>query len=1013
MTVTKKLCFYNSRGFSDEKQRFCFNLFNLTGDFLPILCNQENFLYKSSAYKVQQALPGAFIFFKPAHKDCPLSGGRPQNGMFIAIPQCLKSVSTNISPLNWRLQAIKIQLETASLVIINSYFPNDPHTANFDDAELNIVLEEIRALIHGHDFDYFLLLGDLNTDFSRRSGHVKTVREFIEEYDLVAAWDNYDADFSNVNEINGISSPSLIDHFFWNSAASDIILESGILHLLDNISDHNPIYCKMVLKMKNNSNEGNFRINKSKPCWKNAAQDERQFFYSILSDDLKSIDIPENYCDDVHCRDPDHIQGADDYLDRIVTVIENACDIALPRTNIKTSNHTKKVEVGWNDEVRQYQNNAQFWHAIWISAGRPINCQLHNIMKRTRNVYHLMLRKCRKARDKIKANKLLEACLNDNKNIFVEVRKLRRCKPDVVNNIDGVTDEVENHFADIYEDLYTSVDDRTEVQDIKYKLEEEINHFSKEEVKRVTPEIVKEAINKLNNGKTDPSFIFTSDCFKAAPDILASHISNLFRIFLVHSHVSSVLLLATLLPLIKDKLGDHSSSKNYRSIAISSLFLKIFDWVVLLLYGHHLHLDDLQFGYQEDVSGTMCTWLALETISYFISNGSDVFSCVMDMTKAFDKIKHSVLFKKLMQTPIPPIFIRLILVMYQLQSADISWNQQKSRRFSLSNGVKQGAVLSAILYCFYSNGLFTLLRNRRNGCWMFNNYAGIVGYADDNWLLAPTREALQDMINTCAEYAEEHNLTFSTDKNPNKSKTKCMIFLKKQRNIEPLKLAGNNLPFTNTAKHLGHFLDNTRNSIKKDMKIKRAMAIQKNNEICQEFYFSHPETKLKLNLIYNFSYTGSQLWDLFSQEAISLEKSFNVSVRTMLGLPVTTHKYLIQPLAGGIHVKQVFARRFLKFCEKLKSSKKAVVRDTYEKIKLNVRSTTGRNLAELALLVGKNIEELSPKDSDSVVYEVADDNERYRVELVKELVDVKAGISEVEGFNAEELDTILNYLCTT
>ena len=133
----------------------------------------------------------------------------------------------------------------------------------------------------------------------------------------------------------------------------------------------------------------------------------------------------------------------------------------------------------------------------------------------------------------------------------------------------------------------------------------------------------------------------------------------------------------------------------------------------------------------------------------------------------------------------------------------------------------------------------------------------------------------------------------------------------------------------------------------------------------------------------------------------------------MLGLPVTTHKYLIQPLAGGIHVKQVFARRFLKFCEKLKCCKKAVVRDTYEKIKLNVRSTTGRNLAELAQLVGKNIEELSPKDSDSVVYEIADDNERYRVDLVKELVDVRAGISEVEGFNAEELDKILNYLCTT
>ena len=54
-------------------------------------------------------------------------------------------------------------------------------------------------------------------------------------------------------------------------------------------------------------------------------------------------------------------------------------------------------------------------------------------------------------------------------------------------------------------------------------------------------------------------------------------------------------------------------------------------------------------------------------------------------------------------------------------------------------------------------------------------------------LLAPTRAALQDMINTCVEYANEHNLTFSTEINPKKSKTKCMIFLKKQREVEQLK----------------------------------------------------------------------------------------------------------------------------------------------------------------------------------------------------------------------------------
>ena len=180
--------------------------------------------------------------------------------------------------------------------------------------------------------------------------------------------------------------------------------------------------------------------------------------------------------------------------------------------------------------------------------------------------------------------------------------------------------------------------------------------------------------------------------------------------------------------------------------------------------------------------------------------------------------------------------------------------------------MKQGTVPSAVLYCFYSEGLFKLLRSRRSGCWMFGNYAGIVGYADDNWLLAPKRAALQEMINTCAEYAPEHNLTFSTDVIPHKSNTKCLVFLKKQRDIEPLTLCGNALPFTDHAKHLGHHVDNSVSPIRKDMKIKRAMGIQKCNEICQEFSFCHPSCKLYLNQIYNSSYTGSQLWNLFCKE---------------------------------------------------------------------------------------------------------------------------------------------------
>ena len=73
------------------------------------------------------------------------------------------------------------------------------------------------------------------------------------------------------------------------------------------------------------------------------------------------------------------------------------------------------------------------------------------------------------------------------------------------------------------------------------------------------------------------------------------------------------------------------------------MVLKIFDWVVLLLFEKELSTDELQSGFQQNTSANMCTWL-VETIDYFQRNGSEVYACVMDLSKAFERIKHSALF---------------------------------------------------------------------------------------------------------------------------------------------------------------------------------------------------------------------------------------------------------------------------------------------------------------------------------------------------------------------------------
>ena len=95
----------------------------------------------------------------------------------------------------------------------------------------------------------------------------------------------------------------------------------------------------------------------------------------------------------------------------------------------------------------------------------------------------------------------------------------------------------------------------------------------------------------------------------------------------------------------------------------------------------------------------------------------------------------------------------------------------------------------------------------------------LMGYSDDidNWLLAPSRDALQEIPVTCEEYAEEHKLIFSTDPNPTKCKTKCIAFLKTEREMAPLKLCGDPLPWIENAKHLGIFFQNKIKGMRQDI----------------------------------------------------------------------------------------------------------------------------------------------------------------------------------------------------
>ena len=301
------------------------------------------------------------------------------------------------------------------------------------------------------------------------------------------------------------------------------------------------------------------------------------------------------------------------------------------------------------------------------------------------------------------------------------------------------------------------------------------------------------------------------------------------------------------------------------------------------------------------------------------------------------------------------------------------------------------------------------MRKNRDGCWMNNEYVGIIVYADDIALLSPTLDGLQNMIDTCSKYAKKHNLRFSTNENPSKSKTKCIAFQQKKKDLPSLRLNSKDLPWVSTVRHLGTTITNLDDCrMTQDMAEKRAAYIARNNELNQEYHYTYPETKIWLNGVFNTSFYGAPLWDLFSKPFERLEKTWNVSIRIMLSLPRKTHRYLIEPLSRKPHIVKSLWRRYLRFVDKINKGEKKVLRRVMDLIKNDTRSVTGRNLRHLRLM-SANFDE-TELDVYSKPYKEIPVEDKWRPTFIEELMDAKR-TGQHDSSTIEDLEEICNYVC--
>jgi hypothetical protein len=107
----------------------------------------------------------------------------------------------------------------------------------------------------------------------------------------------------------------------------------------------------------------------------------------------------------------------------------------------------------------------------------------------------------------------------------------------------------------------------------------------------------------------------------------------------------------------------------------------------------------------------------------------------------------------------PISYIILLKRFYDIHKAQIKSYSIFPYILHIINGVKQRGILSPFLYNYFINDLFEIIEQLKIGINFHDKInIGIVGFADDSFLLSTYPCNLQIMVNTCSDYGKAHNI---------------------------------------------------------------------------------------------------------------------------------------------------------------------------------------------------------------------------------------------------------------
>ena len=400
--------------------------------------------------------------------------------------------------------------------------------------------------------------------------------------------------------------------------------------------------------------------------------------------------------------------------------------------------------------------------------------------------------------------------------------------------------------------------------------------------------------------------------------------------------------------------------------------------------------------------------LQMKCIQYYLNNESNVYVTLLDASQAFDRVNYVKLFRLLRARKLPAVILRFLIVFYTNQNIRVRWRSSISISCTISNGVKQGGVLSPILFTIYIDELLNELRKSGLGCHIGQQFCGSLGYADDVLLLAPTLFSLRKMLDICSKYATSYNVLF------NASKSKLLYFgqAASRPTLSPVNFMGATIELVSHEKHLGNVIG--QNCIKYKIEDCINIFTGRTNMIRTHFCHARYDVIYDIFKTYCMPLYGSQLWDYGDRNTDRFYVNWRKAVRKLFNLPNRTHSALLPYICDDVNPFIQLLRRVISFNKGLSNTENELSALCYKLAMQGSGSATSNNISIMSFLWSVPREDVH-SIKRNICPEIFNNEVAICASVVRDLLNMKHINKYFHNnvlFNNEEIDFMVHILCT-